>query len=36
MIDRLVQHAEVLTLIGDSYRTRPRRELLAKGGSGGC
>jgi len=30
MIDRLVHHAEVLTLTGDSYRTRPRRELLAK------
>jgi DNA replication protein DnaC len=30
MIDRLVHHAEVLTLTGDSYRTRQRRELLAK------
>jgi DNA replication protein DnaC len=30
MIDRLVHHAEVLTLSGDSYRTRSRRELLAK------
>jgi DNA replication protein DnaC len=30
MIDRLVHHAEVLTLTGDSYRTRHRRELLAK------
>jgi DNA replication protein DnaC len=30
MIDRLVHHAEVLTLNGDSYRTRHRRELLAK------
>ncbi len=30
MIDRLVHHAEVLTLSGDSYRTRARRELLAK------
>ena len=30
MIDRLVHHAEVLTLTGDSYRTRKRRELLAK------
>ncbi len=30
MIDRLVHHAEVLTLAGDSYRTRQRRELLAK------
>ena len=28
MIDRLVHHAEVLTLGGDSYRTRARRELL--------
>jgi DNA replication protein DnaC len=31
MIDRLVHHAEVLTLTGDSYRTRQRRELLSKG-----
>jgi DNA replication protein DnaC len=30
MIDRLVHHAEVLTLTGDSYRTLARRELLAK------
>lgn len=30
MIDRLVHHAEVLTLTGDSYRTRSRRELLKK------
>ena len=30
MIDRLVHHAEVLTLTGDSYRTRQRRELRAK------
>jgi len=30
MIDRLVHHAEVLTLDGDSYRTRQRQELLAK------
>src|SRR5690349_17662356 len=30
MIDRLVHHAEVLTLAGDSYRTKARRELLAK------
>ncbi|UJP40362.1 IS21-like element helper ATPase IstB [Cellulomonas palmilytica] len=29
MIDRLVHHAEVLTLAGESYRTRARRELLA-------
>lgn len=28
MIDRLVHHAEVLTLDGESYRTRSRRELL--------
>jgi hypothetical protein len=26
---RLVHHAEVITLTGDSYRTRARRELLA-------
>ena len=30
MIDRLVHHAEVITLTGDSYRTRSRRELLAR------
>jgi DNA replication protein DnaC len=30
MIDRLIDHAEVLTLTGDSYRTRQRRELRAK------
>jgi DNA replication protein DnaC len=30
MIDRLVHHAEVLTLTGDTHRTRQRRELLAK------
>jgi DNA replication protein DnaC len=30
MIDRLVHHAEVLTLQGTSYRTRDRRELLTK------
>lgn len=30
MIDRLVHHARALTLAGDSYRTRARRELLAK------
>jgi hypothetical protein len=30
MIDRLVHHAKVLTLTGDSYRTRQRRQLLAK------
>ncbi|MDF1490278.1 IS21-like element helper ATPase IstB [Tessaracoccus caeni] len=28
IIDRLVHHAEVLTLTGDSYRTRAHRELL--------
>lgn len=28
MIDRLVHHAEVIALGGDSYRTRTRRELL--------
>ncbi|WP_432198393.1 ATP-binding protein [Streptomyces sp. bgisy027] len=31
MIDRPVHHAAVLTLTGDSYRNRQRRELLAKG-----
>jgi hypothetical protein len=30
MIDRLVYHAEVLTLTGDSYRSRQRRERLSK------
>ena len=30
MIDRLVHHAEVITLTGDSYRTRARRKLLAR------
>jgi len=30
MIDRLVHHAEVLALSGESYRTRARRELLTK------
>jgi DNA replication protein DnaC len=29
MIDRLVHHAEIITLSGDSYRTRSRRELFA-------
>ena len=29
MIDRLVHHAEVLPLKGDSYRTKNRREYLA-------
>lgn len=28
MIDRLVHHAEVLALAGDSYRTKARRDLL--------
>lgn len=35
MIDRLVHHAEVLSLSGDSYRTRARRELLAAGAETG-
>jgi DNA replication protein DnaC len=30
MIDRLVHRAEVITLTGDSYRTRSRRELLTR------
>lgn len=30
MIDRLVHHAEVLPLDGESYRTRTRRELLTE------
>ncbi|WBL19131.1 IS21-like element helper ATPase IstB [Citricoccus sp. NR2] len=30
MIDRLIHHSEVLTLDGESYRTRTRRELLEK------
>jgi hypothetical protein len=34
MIDRLLHHAEVLTLTGGSYRTRARRELLAKNRAG--
>jgi hypothetical protein len=34
MIDRFVHRAEVLTLTGDSYRTRARRELLVKGRAG--
>ncbi|MFE5402899.1 IS21-like element helper ATPase IstB [Streptomyces sp. NPDC056580] len=34
MIDRLVHHAEVLTLTGDSCRTRVRRELLAQDRAG--
>ena len=33
MIDRLVHHAEVIALSGESYRTRARRELLAKNGN---
>jgi len=28
MIDRLVHHAEVLSLMGDSYRVKNRQELL--------
>ena len=28
MIDRLVHHAEVLTLGGQSYRTKARRDLM--------
>ena len=28
MIDRLVHHAEVLTLGGQSYRTKTRRDLM--------
>lgn len=35
MIDRLVHHAEVLSLSGDSYHTRARRELLAAGAEPG-
>ncbi|NKQ55610.1 ATP-binding protein [Amycolatopsis sp. K13G38] len=31
MIDRLVHHAEVLTLSGNSYRTHGRRDLLHQG-----
>jgi hypothetical protein len=34
MIDRLAHYAEVLTLTGDSYRTRARHELLVKGRAG--
>jgi DNA replication protein DnaC len=30
MIDRLVHHAEVLSLKGDSYRTRTRRKATAQ------
>ncbi|WP_205709586.1 IS21-like element helper ATPase IstB [Kineococcus siccus] len=30
LIDRLVHHAEVITLGGESYRTRARRDLLAR------
>ncbi|MFE7235787.1 hypothetical protein ACWCRF_38505 [Streptomyces sp. NPDC002405] len=30
MVDRLVHQAKVLTLTGDSCRTRQRRELLSK------
>lgn len=35
MIDRIVHHAEVLTLSGDSYRTHGRRDLLRRGERGG-
>lgn len=28
LIDRLVHHAEVLTIAGDSYRTKTRRDLI--------
>ena len=28
LIDRLVHHAEVITINGDSYRTKTRRELV--------
>ena len=35
MIDRLVHHAEVLSLSGDSYHTRARHELLAVGAQPG-
>lgn len=35
MIDRLVHHAEVLSLSGDSYRTRASCELLAVGAQPG-
>ncbi|SFY48756.1 Insertion sequence putative ATP-binding protein [Streptomyces sp. F-1] len=34
MTDRLVHHAEVLTLTGDSRRIRARRELLTKDRAG--
>ncbi|WP_308461176.1 ATP-binding protein [Streptomyces sp. Ru62] len=34
MIDRLAHHAAVLTLTGDSYRTRARHELLAEDRAG--
>ena len=27
LIDRLVHHAEVITITGDSYRTKNRRDL---------
>jgi DNA replication protein DnaC len=36
MIDQLVHHAEVLTVTGDSYRTRQRRELLSKEHRASC
>ena len=28
LIDRLVHHAEVITINGDSYRTKARRDLV--------
>ena len=28
LIDRLVHHAEVITIDGDSYRTKSRRQLV--------
>ena len=28
LIDRLVHHAEVIAIDGDSYRTKARRELV--------
>ncbi|MBG6240102.1 DNA replication protein DnaC [Mycetocola sp. CAN_C7] len=34
MIDRLVHHAEVLSLSGESYRTRARRDLIAATNAG--
>lgn len=28
LIDRLVHHAEVITITGDSFRTKTRRDLI--------